>query len=142
MQLLKHIFSSQLLFHWFSLVCHQIELVSGYGVYISRIHLDSALDTCGGQATHLVRKLLICFFSPNELATSSAKGSRKYPALDQTILAAIINKFELQILLCFECFQLLVLLIVEFVTMKYPNTPRSLLIDAVNDKCGSYRRRK
>ena len=76
----------------------QVELVPGYGVYVSKMKLDTAVDSSQGQPTRLVRKLLSAFFSAEILAKSSARGSRTYAALDHNIVAAIISK--LGIILC------------------------------------------
>ena len=79
----------------------QVETVPGYGAYVSKMKLDTAVDSSQGQPTRLVRKLLSAFFSAEILAKSSARGSRTYniyAALDHNIVAAIISKFG--IILC------------------------------------------
>jgi len=40
-----------------------IELVEGYGVFISRRALDDAVDSCRHTATRLMRNLIGVFFS-------------------------------------------------------------------------------
>ena len=68
----------------------KIELVDGYGVYITRRALDDAVDSCRSSATRLIRNLISIFFSNHVLSKSNAcgKGRNNYTALDQDILAA------------------------------------------------------
>ena len=66
--------------------------MEGYGITISKMKLDAAVDGSHSQPSKLVRKLIAAFFTPETLAKSSARGSRKYEALDQDILAAIISE--------------------------------------------------
>ena len=114
----------------------------GYGVYISKIKLDTAVDG-QGQPTRLVRKLLAAFFTPEVLAKSSTRGSRTFAALDHTIVAAIISKAHFFFnYICSLHFHLVCHLFTEFVMNQHPHSQRSLLIDAMNDKCASYRRQK
>ena len=66
--------------------------MKGYGVYLSRMKLNIALGNSHGQPGKLVRKLLAVFFTPEVLGQSSVMGTRKFGALDQSVLSAIISK--------------------------------------------------
>ena len=46
----------------------QVELVEGYGVYLSKQQLDEAVDQSCNSASRLMRNLLVVFFSPSVLA--------------------------------------------------------------------------
>ena len=70
----------------------KIEIVEGYGVYCTKLQLENAV-TSATNPTKLIRNLLGIFFSKDELAESTAlgtRGSRK--ALDQTVLPACMRK--------------------------------------------------
>ena len=64
----------------------------GYGVWITKCQLDEAISSSRSSPTKLIRNLLSVFFSNATLASSSALGTGKNPALDQNILSAIIGK--------------------------------------------------
>ena len=74
------------------LEANEVEIVSGYGVYISSKQLDM-IKSNSNSATKLLRNLLTAFFTPQTLATSSALGSRKNQALDKNILDALFRKY-------------------------------------------------
>jgi hypothetical protein len=63
--------------------------------------------------------LMMVFFKPDVLAASSCFGSRKFPQLDEDIVLACL----------------------KFVMQKYP-VNKSVLVDAINDKCANYRRKR
>ena len=68
----------------------KIELVDGYGIYITRRVLDDAVDSCQSSPTRLIRNVICIFFS-NDSSLSlmpCGKGRNSYTALDQDILAA------------------------------------------------------
>jgi len=67
--------------------------VDGYGVYLTQWQLDEALDQSGNVPTKLVRNLMNVFFQPDVLASSSAYGTRKHPALDRDIVSACIREY-------------------------------------------------
>ena len=69
----------------------RVELVPGYGVYLTQRQLDEALDCC--TATKLIRNLTRVFFTREVLASSSALGNRHNPALDKDTVSACIRKF-------------------------------------------------
>lgn len=69
----------------------KVELVEGYGIFLSQPQLDAAVEN-GGTPTKLMRNLLNVFFSMETLAESSAYGSRGRPALDPDILTGCIGK--------------------------------------------------
>ena len=68
----------------------EVELVHGYGVYLTR-QLDECVDGAGTTSTRLMRNLSV-FFTPDELAMSSAMGTRRHVGLDQDILSACISE--------------------------------------------------
>ena len=70
----------------------KVELVEGYNVFISPRQLDEVVASGGGRPTRLIRGLLTAFFDNNTLASSSALGSRIYPAIDPNIRDACISK--------------------------------------------------
>ena len=72
-----------------------IELVPGYGVFLTQRQLDAALDSSKNSPTRLIRSLLSTFFAPDVLAVSSACGTRKHKALDGDIVQACIRKLKL-----------------------------------------------
>ena len=57
----------------YSDIC-KVEVVNGYGVYLSKRQLNEAEDTARGSPTRLIRSLMAVFFSRDELASSSAYG--------------------------------------------------------------------
>ncbi|CAI8039426.1 hypothetical protein GBAR_LOCUS21932, partial [Geodia barretti] len=69
-----------------------IELVPGYGVFLTQKQLDMAVDGAKNSPTRLIRNLMNVFFTPETLATSSACGTRKHKALDGDIVQACIRK--------------------------------------------------
>ena len=69
-----------------------MELVPGYGIFISPRQLDEAEGKNGGKATKLIRNLMGVFFEHHVLAKCSALGSRKNPGLDQNVVSACISK--------------------------------------------------
>ena len=97
----------------------KVELMHGYGVWITKRLLDEAISSSQSNATKLTQNLLSVFFSNVTLASSSAYGTGKHAALDKNILSAIIG-----------CVQLC------------HTVAKSALIDAINDKCANYYRRK
>ena len=75
----------------------KIELVEGYGVYLTQRQLDGAVSGAKSN-THLMRNLLgVFFFTKEVLATSSACGTRRHKALDQNILDSCICKLILNL---------------------------------------------
>ena len=70
----------------------QIELVEGYGVYLSKRQLDEAVDQSNDSPTKLIRNLVSVFFTPSVMASSSCGGTRKFSALNKDIVAACIRK--------------------------------------------------
>lgn len=72
-----------------------IELVKGYGVYITQRQLDEAEAQSSGVATRLLRNLLMVFFTPSVLGSSSCLGNRKFPALNQDIIGACFSKLTI-----------------------------------------------
>ena len=69
-----------------------IELVPGYGVFLTQKQLDMAVDGAKNSPTRLIRNLMSVFVTPETLATSSACGTRKHKALDGDIVQACIRK--------------------------------------------------
>lgn len=126
----------------------QVELVEGYGVYLSKRQLEEAVDQSCNSATRLIRNLLMVFFSPSVLASSSCLGTRKYPALNKDITGACFREsshiFGCYVKACrvsryfhVTCKQFYKSL--GFVQSRHPTVMRSSLVDAVNDKCANYR---
>ena len=74
----------------------KIELVEGYGVYLTQRQLDGAVSGAKSN-THLMRNLLGIFFIPEVLATSSALGTRRHQALDKKTLDACVCKLILNL---------------------------------------------
>jgi hypothetical protein len=72
----------------------KVSLVPGYDVHATKAQIDEAVDTCNKFPTRLIRNLLMIFFKPEVLANSSAFGTRKFAALDKTILTACLCKFS------------------------------------------------
>ena len=71
----------------------ELELVAGNGVYLTRRQLDECVDGAGSSSTRLMRNLLNVFFTPDQLAKSSAMGTRVHKGLDQDILSACISEY-------------------------------------------------
>ena len=71
----------------------EVELVHGYEVYLTRRQLDECVDGAGTSSTRLMRNLLSVFFTPDQLAMSSAMGTRRHVGLDQDILSACIREY-------------------------------------------------
>lgn len=69
-----------------------MELVEGYGVYLTKRQLDEAVDQSCNSATRLMRNLLVVYFTPSVLASSSCGGTRRYPALNRDIIGACFSK--------------------------------------------------
>ena len=59
---------------------------------LTQRQLDAAIDSSKDSHTRLMRNLISVFFTPEQLATSSACGKRQNPALDGDILEACIRK--------------------------------------------------
>jgi hypothetical protein len=97
-----------------------IELVPGYGVFLTQKQLDMAIDGAKNSPTRLIRNLMSVFFSPQTLATSSACGTRKHKALDSDIVQACIH----------------------YVRSQFQHVSKSTLVDCINDKCANYRRKQ
>ena len=70
-----------------------IELVPGYGVFLTQRQLDAAIDGANDTPTRLMRNLIGTFFTPEVLAVSSALGTRVHVGLDRDILDACIRKY-------------------------------------------------
>ena len=82
----------------------KVELVPGYGVYLTPRQLDEAVASGNGKPTKLMRCLLSVFFEPQVMAQSSALGSRANKPLDKDILSACISKCILYIIIiCISC---------------------------------------
>ena len=69
-----------------------VELVRGYGVFLSQRQLDAAVDASKDSPTRLIRNLMHVFFAPDVLAVSSACATRKHKGLDADIVQACIRK--------------------------------------------------
>ena len=113
-------------------------------MYITAAQLDESLDISGNSPTKLIRNLLMVYFSPQVLANSSAFGNRKFPALDKGILAACLSESlqcQIEIFFAFAVIYILYNFDLEFVMKKFEGkVSRSVLVDAINDKCANYRR--
>ena len=72
-----------------------VELVEGYGIYLSKWQLDKAVDTAGGSQTKLIRNLIGVFFTRDVLASSSVYGKGK--------ILQLIVMFELVIIIYSSC---------------------------------------
>ena len=70
----------------------QVELVEGYGVYLTKRQLDEAVDQSCNSPSRLIRNLLMVFFTPSVMASSSCLGTRKFPALNNDIIGACFSK--------------------------------------------------
>ena len=66
--------------------------MDGYGVYISLRQLDEANHRSANSPTRLLRNLLVVFFEPSVLATSTCRGNKTHPALNPDILGACFSK--------------------------------------------------
>ena len=66
--------------------------MEGYGVYLTVRQLDEAEDQSCRSATRLIRNLMMVFFTPTTLASSSCLGKKHYPALNSDIIGACISK--------------------------------------------------
>ena len=71
----------------------QVELVEGYGVYLTKWQLDEAVDQSCNSASRLMRTLLMVFFTPPVLASSRCLGTRKFPAPNEDITGACFSKY-------------------------------------------------
>ena len=69
-----------------------VELVPGYGVYLSKMQLDEVEEESNNSPTKLIRNLISVFFPRAQLARSSAYGTRRNVALPRDILLACISK--------------------------------------------------
>ena len=67
----------------------QIELVEGYGVFISKRQLDDAEDLSRNNPTRLIRNLCGIFYTKETLTESSAFGGRRNKVLDRDILSTV-----------------------------------------------------
>ena len=120
------------------LQANKVELVPGYGVYITSKQLD-LIKSNSNSATKLLRNLLMVFFTPQTLASSSALGSRKNQPLDKCILDACFRKCVVNGNYgVFTC----VIYCPGFVQLQYVGVARTILVDATNDKCAQCRRKK
>ena len=72
----------------------QIELVDGYGIFLSKRQLDEALASHGNSPCRLIRNLMSIFFDNDTLAGSSCYGTRKHKELDRDVTAASISRFD------------------------------------------------
>ena len=68
-----------------------MELVAGYGVYLTQRQLDEAINC--SSTTKLIRNLMRVFFS-REVLASSVLGKCSNPALDKHIVSACIHKLD------------------------------------------------
>ena len=141
-----------------------IELVAGYGVFLTQKQLDMAVDGAKNSPTRLIRNLMSVFFTPETLATSSACGTRKHKALDGDIVQACIRKcihnyaiahfskgaehtlsvYKKNLCLpCNTCLHHLALYSsADFVRSQFEHVSKSTLVDCINDKCANYRRKQ
>ena len=71
-----------------------IEMVPGYGVFLTQRQLDAALDGAKESPTRLMRNLVGTFFTPEVLAVSSVYGTGKHAALDRDIIDTCIRKYN------------------------------------------------
>lgn len=118
----------------------QIELVNDYGVYCTQMQLDEAVASAK-TPTKLVRNLISIFYTPEQLAVCTAYGKRgQHQALDQRILSSCIRKLLNTCTLCSTHF--FPSLYTDYVQHHYGAVAKTVLIDAVNDKCANYRRKK
>ena len=64
----------------------KVELVEGYGIYVTKRALDDAVDSNRNNATRLIRNLASIFFPDDELSKSNVSGrGKKHIALDSDI---------------------------------------------------------
>ena len=71
----------------------QVELVEGYGVYLTKQQYDQVLDESRGSPTRMIRNLMTVYFTPTILANSSCLGKRgKNPPLNPDIVKACLSK--------------------------------------------------
>ena len=71
----------------------QLELVEGYGVYLTQKQYDEVIDQSGNSPTRMIRNLMTVFFKPTTLAQSSCLGKRgKHPPLNQDVVSACLSK--------------------------------------------------
>ncbi len=112
----------------------RIEIIKGYGVYLTQRQLDEALDQSCSSPTRLVRNLMSCFFLPTLMAKSSYFGTRRFPKLNEDIVGACFSKSWL-----YEICMIIKLCHMRtgFVQKRYPEVGRSTLVNA---KCGNHRR--
>ena len=68
-----------------------VELVSGYGVYITQKQLGEVIDESIGSP---MQNLMNRYFTPLILSKSSCLGKKEYcnPALDKGIISACLSK--------------------------------------------------
>ena len=71
-----------------------VEMVPGYGVFLTQRQLDAALDGAKDSPTRLMRNLVGTFFTPEVLAVSSVYGTGRHAraALDRDIIDTCIRK--------------------------------------------------
>ena len=65
-----------------------IELVEGYGVYLTQRQLDEAVFQGCNSPTRILRNMLMVFFIPSVMGGASCLGTRKFPALNPDIIGA------------------------------------------------------
>jgi hypothetical protein len=99
----------------------KLNLLPVIGVYIASKQLD-IIKSNSNSATKLLRNLLVAFFTPQTLASSSVLGSRKTQPLDKCILNACFRK----------CIGIVCYLLIQ---LQCEGTARTILVDATNDKC-------
>ena len=136
-----------------------IELVPGYGVFLTQKQLDMAVDGAKNSPTRLIRNLMNVFFTPETLATSSACGTRKHKALDGDIVQACIRKCIHNYAsahfskgarsgnILYQCIKknlhhLALYSSADFVRSQFEHVSKSTLVDCINDKCANYRRKQ
>ena len=68
-----------------------VELVEGYGVYLSKQQLDEAVYAVRNK---LIWNLIGVFFTRNVLASSSVYGKEKNPCFDKDIVSTCLSNYS------------------------------------------------
>ena len=85
-----------------TIICHTnfvqvqpkaVEMVPGYGVFLTQRQLDAALDGAKDSPTRLMRNLIGTFFTPEVLGVSSVYGTGRHVALDRDVVDTCIRKY-------------------------------------------------
>lgn len=73
-----------------------MELVEGYGVFITQRQLDECVSQSCGFPTRLLRNLLMVYFTPAVLGSSSCLGTRNFTALNPEVTGACFSKLKIK----------------------------------------------